>query len=204
VFRLGLDFLSGLNQTKAHGFDQSDKSLDAWLRTRAHHLCASLPTAKDRRLQLLVDEALAVLRDEKLPAIWVHGDFWPGNLLGTGRLNHLSGVVDWEFAESDSIPMIDLFHLMLYTKALAVRKGLGQVFAERFVAGHFDDDEVPFLRKYCEGVGISNRAVWGLAFAGWLEWVSRRVSAHGYIPSWQANEIDSFLDNVTKLPTTAV
>jgi ubiquinone/menaquinone biosynthesis C-methylase UbiE/aminoglycoside phosphotransferase (APT) family kinase protein len=203
VYRLGLNFLLKLSHAQVERRAHSVASLRAWLSKREAHLCATVPAVRQGGLHLLVESALASLEHEPPLSVWMHGDFWPGNLLSTAKCDQLTGVVDWEFAECEGMPLIDLLHLLLYTEALAVGRPFSQVLAERVFAGRFASDEKPFIKEYCEALDVSNRAMWALAFMAWLDWVYRRAGVHGYLPSWHEREVHSFLETVNTLPTEA-
>jgi len=103
------------------------------------------------RLQALLHEALL---GREVEVAWVHGDFWPGNVLvhpvggaaptesGEGDEGvRVTGVVDWENAHAAGLPDVDLMHWWLSTRPLelgfavlqaladpdAVRRGLAEL-----------------------------------------------------------------------------
>lgn len=45
----------------------------------------------------------------------VHGDFWPGNLLFHGEN---AGIIDWDRFRPAGLPVLDLFHYLLYARAM--------------------------------------------------------------------------------------
>ena len=51
------------------------------------------------------------LRLHRAPTTWVHGDFWPGNLLVEG--DEITGVVDWERSEQAGGPLRDPIRFVL-------------------------------------------------------------------------------------------
>ncbi|MGZ4776788.1 MAG: phosphotransferase family protein [Oryzihumus sp.] len=51
------------------------------------------------------------LRHHWAPTTWVHGDFWPGNLLVEG--DEITGVVDWERSEQVGGPLRDRIRFVL-------------------------------------------------------------------------------------------
>lgn len=64
-----------------------------------------------------------------LPSVLRHGDLWRGNLLVDG--GRLTGVVDWDAWRPEAVPGTDLLHLVASARALATRRGLAEVLAER-------------------------------------------------------------------------
>jgi thiamine kinase-like enzyme len=155
-------------------------------------------------LQELAEDAVQSLRAETLPVVWSHGDFWPGNLLGTAEGERLTGVVDWKFADQHGMPLLDLLQLLLRTKGLASGKGFTGELVTRLVARRFEEDEQPLIKEYCMQVGVSERATWPLVFMGWLDWVYHRTSVNGYMPSWRRQEITGFLEAAREIASAMI
>ncbi len=51
------------------------------------------------------------------PVVSCHGDFWIANIL-VDENYRITGVVDWEFAEEKTFPLIDVFHLIFHRKTV--------------------------------------------------------------------------------------
>lgn len=102
----------------------------AWVDTPVEGLQAFCAMRTRRRPCL---EAVTRLRDELLESLtgrptrtcWIHGDFWPGNLLVRG--SDVTGVVDWDRASAFGLPLHDLVHLRVLARRLATGEELGDV-----------------------------------------------------------------------------
>lgn len=57
------------------------------------------------------------LTEYNCPVVCCHGDFWVGNLLVDDNFI-ISGVVDWDFAEDKTVPLIDIFHVLFHRKTI--------------------------------------------------------------------------------------
>jgi Phosphotransferase enzyme family len=64
------------------------------------------PSAHEREMIEYVVGMARKLRDERLPLVARHGDFWARNLMMTERT---AGVVDWEHFGGQSVPFEDVF-----------------------------------------------------------------------------------------------
>ncbi len=51
------------------------------------------------------------------PVVSCHGDFWIANIL-VDEQYRITGVVDWEFSEEKTFPLIDVFHLIFHRKTV--------------------------------------------------------------------------------------
>jgi SAM-dependent methyltransferase len=84
---------------------------DALLARKLQPLAAEglAATGADPRVAALLDrslEAAARLRGTALPLVVCHGDYWAGNVLVAG--DRVRGVIDWERAALDELPLWDL------------------------------------------------------------------------------------------------
>ena len=80
-----------------------------------------------------------------LSAGWIHGDYWPANIL-VDDAGAVSGIVDWDSAEPDELAAHDVFHLVLYARKLRRRQALGAVVAD-LLEGSLDADEIGVLER---------------------------------------------------------
>ncbi|HZN19522.1 MAG TPA: aminoglycoside phosphotransferase family protein [Micromonosporaceae bacterium] len=78
-------------------------------------------------------ELSAALSGRTVRACWIHGDFWPGNLLASGRVT--TGVVDWDQAGAGQLPLHDLLHLHIMARRMTTGDELGGVVARALREG---------------------------------------------------------------------
>jgi aminoglycoside phosphotransferase (APT) family kinase protein len=57
----------------------------------------------------------------------VHGDFAPENVLVTPDGKQLTGIIDWELAEPNGVPLLDLMQLFVAARAEAQSQEFGAV-----------------------------------------------------------------------------
>ncbi len=130
--------------------------LDRWVDRPVDLVRRSLPTLfqlarYDQALERLVAEIHESLAGRTLPISWIHGDFWPGNMLVTPDGAMLTGLVDWDLAARDELPLHDLLHLVLYTRKLVQRCELGDI-VRALLNG---EDWSPHERGLLESAGLS-------------------------------------------------
>jgi aminoglycoside phosphotransferase (APT) family kinase protein len=118
-----------LHRRTAAAVKVDDAVVDRWV-TRPVHELAAQGGRGARSLGALADRLGTSLHGLTLTASWVHGDFWPGNLL-VGADGALSGIVDWDAAASGGLPLHDVLHLLLYPRRLARRAELGRIVCDQ-------------------------------------------------------------------------
>jgi hypothetical protein len=88
----------------------------AWMDQRPARVCESLPGHRD--LLIRAADALMEWRETtRIPEELTHGDFWLGNVLFDG--DDVSGVIDWEWAQTDGLRVVDGLHMLLMSSAVA-------------------------------------------------------------------------------------
>jgi aminoglycoside phosphotransferase (APT) family kinase protein len=75
----------------------------------------------------LREELVGVLVGRTVHVSWIHGDFWPGNLLAAPPTGQVTGIVDWDCAASGQLPLHDLLHLHVLARRLAGGDELGDI-----------------------------------------------------------------------------
>jgi hypothetical protein len=152
---------------------------------------ARMATEPEQR-ELVVDRLSGLrsrLRRHRAPSTFVHGDFWPGNLLvGHGAI---SGVVDWEHSQAVGNPVRDWARFALAYSAYLDR----HTRPGRRVAGH------PGLTAGVTGAGIT----YGIDGSGWYpslirEFLTRGLARIG-LPAACAR--DAVLTEIAALATEA-
>ncbi len=196
IFRLGLEFLLNLYRDTNSRPSYRSATWESWLEERESSLDSIIHASYRDRWRKLIGSVRDYFQQAPPSLVWMHGDFWPGNLLVNEAGDRLTGVVDWAFSDSEGIPLIDLFHLLLYIKTFASGRAFSHLLAERLSARRFDDDEQPLIHEYCQELGVPERSIWPLGVMAWIDWVYRRNEIHGYLPSWRHREIADFLEMV--------
>ena len=85
------------------------------------------PGGSGTAVHRLADRLREPLTGRPCVTAWTHGDYWCGNLLLDQRGERVAGIVDWGAARPDGLPVIDLLHLLLTTRATVGRVSLGDV-----------------------------------------------------------------------------
>jgi len=125
-------------------------TLDGWLseptRLVGRASLASQGTRGRHALIRVAADIRKMLIGRRLRVSWVHGDFWLGNVLVTDDGAGVSGIVDWDFAGHRELPVLDLLHLLIYTRVLVQRKELGRVVRDLLQGEEWSPHELSLLR----------------------------------------------------------
>lgn len=112
-----------LHRRTARSVLVDDAMLERWIDRPLlviRRLHARRPPAlrNDAAIERLRTELYGALTGRRLCASWIHGDFWPANILVGPDAATLTGIVDWDRAAPDELPLHDVLHLLLYTRKL--------------------------------------------------------------------------------------
>jgi hypothetical protein len=98
-------------------------------------------------IDALRTELIVSLSGHQIGASWVHGDYSPANILTKPDGNEITGIVDWDLARPDGIPLLDLMHLLLSIRMEVEHKELGQIVRDLLVHEGWRRDEIELIRS---------------------------------------------------------
>jgi aminoglycoside phosphotransferase len=115
-------------------------------------------------------ELVSPLRDSDMPLVVEHGDLRHPNLVRMAR--ERVGVVDWELAEPDGLPLNDLFAFLAYV-AVAMRKATTQQHQARAFSDAFVNEKdwvQQAIRAYAQRLELDSSLVTPLFVACWARY----------------------------------
>ena len=115
-----------------------------------------------------------------LPFSWTHGDFWPGNLLIQPAVGEIGGIVDWDGASADQIPLHDLLHLLAYTRKLQRRSELGDEIVSYLLPAAFDKYARSLVKEAIAQLGLptSGEFFQAITLLYWLRFAATNLSRY--------------------------
>jgi len=169
--------------------------LEAWVRGPLRRI-ENFYATRDRpaglfdALDRLRGELVTVLAGHSVRTCWIHGDFWPGNLLAADRT--VTGVVDWDQAQPDQLRLHDLLHLHLFSRRLMSGEELGDIVVRAVHYGIADEIGVPADQVAAWLDGIPERTA---ILLYWLRHVSLFIQSagHGDSRRWLRGNVERVL-----------
>jgi SAM-dependent methyltransferase len=143
----------------------------------------------------LRDLLMQELAGRSWPFVFNHGDYWLGNLLFDPTTGRLQGVIDWDRALPSSLPLIDLFNVLLSARAEMASTSVICLLIQGMRTAALDPADQKVTAKYCERLGfeLSPSQLRAFLLIDWLTRVSTRVSSRQ--ATWWCEQ-DWLRDNV--------
>jgi aminoglycoside phosphotransferase (APT) family kinase protein len=118
-------------------------------------------------------EITAPLAGQDIPLVFEHGDASDPNLLTMqdGRV----GVVDWELAQANSLPAVDVFFFLTYV-AFSQRRAKKQTeYTSAFDDAFFGPSAwaIPHVLRYAESVGLAKESLTPLFVLCWQRYLAK-------------------------------
>lgn len=129
-----------------------------------------------------VEELKAIIKKKMISrcfkTVWAHGDYNIENALFDTKAWHLQGVIDWDLAQKEGLPLIDIIYLLLYKNSLLTKKSMAKTFKERFLERNFAYQEKVLIHKYLNSIAILEEFLDPLLIMFWVNHVSKRYHDH--------------------------
>jgi aminoglycoside phosphotransferase (APT) family kinase protein len=128
------------------------------------------------RLQRLESELTDALAGRTIAAAWIHGDFTLGNILMRKDGSAVVGIIDWEFARPDDLPLVDVLQLLLTGRMIDQRSELGDVVRALLTGAPWSEREQAILAAARSGVGGDEIAMRPMLLLCWLRHVTANLT----------------------------
>lgn len=138
LLRASARLIEGLHCRTAREDLVDGVAVEAWVELplrRLERFAGTHPRRAELRAALgrLRHDLAAALLGRRVRRGWIHGDYWPGNVLASS--GRVTGIVDWDQAAAGQLPLHDLLHLHLHGRRLARGEELGDVVVAALTAG---------------------------------------------------------------------
>ena len=144
-------------------------------------------------LNRLGAEVTTALTGRTTRTCWIHGDFWPGNLLADR--DTVTGVVDWDRAGPAELPLHDLLHLHVLARRMQTGAELGDLVVRCLHGGVAATVGVPAGQVDGWFDGVPERIA---VLLYWLRHVSLFIDSEGHSdnPRWLRANVERVLGHV--------
>ena len=104
----------------------------------------------------------------KIPLVIYHGDFGLHNVLVDSASLQMTAIIDWDRGQENSLPMLDLFHLLIFDGRQDV---LLQKYKDCLFPGNYSSFQKEMLEYYCNALNIPTQVYTSLAIRYWISWI---------------------------------
>ena len=158
-----------------------ERSLTEWVDGPVDSLVASVgPSALEPDAVDLLERLRKALRSRlagrRVYVGWIHGDYWPGNLLASADGATVTGIVDWDQADPAGLPTHDALHLVLYSRRLLAQREFGDV-----VVGFLGGDPLDHIERASLDIALDPTDPEELRLGAILAWL-RHVATFAPVP----------------------
>ncbi len=127
---------------------------------------------------------------------WIHGDFAPGNILTSADGATITGLIDWELAQRDGLPQIDLVQLFVTMRMLQTGEELGTIVSALYQSDNWFSIERDLLEQSFTVLNMPTINKQTLLLLTWLHHINANLTKAGRFrrnPLWIAKNVDCVL-----------
>ncbi len=173
--------------------DNRTSLLETVYRTRTTgHTCVE---AVCKLRMLLHDQLLG----RSVALSWIHGDYWLGNLRVSQDGLRINGILDWELAAEDELPILDTLLLLITTLMAGSGLEMGDVIRQLLQGDSWQGHETTILRQAMQDYPVGDIHMRTLILLTWLRHVSDELSKStrlGRHALWLAKNVETVLRQV--------
>jgi aminoglycoside phosphotransferase (APT) family kinase protein len=193
-----LPAITPLHQQTSVSVIVGERQLARWVTEPLERIAAlgSLSLPQRATLTALREQLAAELSGAERRTSWIHGDYWPANVL-VGTDGTVTGNVDWDRAAPGELALHDVLHALLYTRKLRLRQPLGAVMAWQLREPTWTPEEQRALAAMPDDAGAVTSSTALTLY--WLRHVAenlRRDPAYSRNAAWLRDNVLTVLDTL--------
>ena len=192
--------ISGIHEQTGERLSVDDAVIDAWVWSPVRAVCSALPAASrsDWRIDALErigENVASALNGRDVQVAWVHGDYWPGNVLVSEDKSKVTGIVDWGLAEPRLPLLHDSIDLILFARRIRQRRDVGFLARAMLEDPRLDPTEADVLRMIGLGWPADRSGVRLAVVLAWLRHIGSVAGVGGHVqnPWWVRQNLDPML-----------
>ena len=178
LLRSAAEAIRPLHRLTAREAAVDDGRLDEWVNRRAEVVRVGLSQGAARgalpALDKLVHALSDRLRGREMTTSWIHGNYVPGNFLVDPASYATTGIVDWELAQHDALPQVELMWLIMAMRLHSQGLELGHIIVN--ILSDRGDGLTELEREMLVAEGPSGLATRELVELAWLAHVAANLA----------------------------
>ena len=160
------------------------------------NLDADMPSKHKLKIRYALDKFDNWWRTKNLKPVFVHGDFWLGNVLFDDE-GSISGVIDWEWSRENGMPLFDAMHLLTRSGFCHNNASFPELLSSVWKGGENWVWMAGYLDEVIQESGLSHNDVQHIALLLWLDTIWK-----GYVVTQP--EYAEWLDDMIEVPFEAI
>lgn len=161
-------------------------------------LCGSRPGWSDYRPAVgrLRTDLREELLDQSVALSWIHGDYWPGNVLVADDAQTVTGIIDWDLAEAAGLPLLDIMHLIVTMRMIERQQEMGVVVSDLLREHDWTREEEALLGSAwatLPGSRMGTRQVLLLAWLRHVDHTRTKARRFGGPTLWESQNVERVL-----------
>ena len=144
------------------------------------------------------DRLREALEGQAITLSWVHGDYWPGNILA-GPDGRLTAIVDWEYAHPDDLSLLDIVNFFITVRMSFRRQEFGHVVADLVANATWTEAEAQLVALAQNGQVSGTIGIEAMVLLCWLRHVASMItrrSAFAKHSLWMHANVHTVLDSL--------